>query len=99
VAAPTETPVADDSASLTVVPAGSTIKVDAQNLGPQPGRVSIVVGNLAMPGVVANWSDTAVNITLPQVEVTGPVRAKIVVRRANGSVANETPFQLTANTN
>ena len=35
--------------------------------------------------------------TLPQVEVTGPVRAKIVVRRADGSVANETPFELAAN--
>jgi hypothetical protein len=81
------------------VPAGATIKVDAQNLGPQPGRVSIVVGNLSLPGVVANWNDNAVNITLPLVEVTGPVRAKIVVRRANGSVANETPFELTASTN
>ncbi len=97
VAASTNQTVADDSASLTVVPAGATIKVDAQNLGPQPGRVSIVVGNLALPGVVANWSDNAVKITLPQVEVTGPVRAKIVVRRADGSVANETPFELAAN--
>jgi hypothetical protein len=99
VAAPTETPVSDESANLTVVPAGATIKLDAQNLGPQPGRVSVVVGNLAIPGVVANWSDKAVNITLPQVEVSGPVQAKIVVRRADGSVANETPFQLTSNTN
>ena len=84
--------------STVAVPAGATIKVDAQNLGPQPGRVSIVVGNLALPGVVANWSDNAVNITLPSVEVSGPVRAKIVVRRADGSVANETPFELAADT-
>jgi hypothetical protein len=98
VAAPTETPVSDDSANLTVVPAGATIKVDTQNLGSRPGRVSIVVGNLALPGVVANWSDNAVNITLPSVEVSGPVRAKIVVRRADGSVANETPFELAADT-
>jgi hypothetical protein len=98
VSAPANATVTDDSASLTVVPAGSTIKVDAQNLGLQPGRVSIVVGNLAFPGAIANWSDGAVNITLPQVEVTGPVRAKIVVRRADGSVANETPFELAATT-
>jgi hypothetical protein len=98
VAVPANAAVADDAASLTTVPAGATIKVDAQNLGPQPGRVSIVVGNLALPGVVANWSDNAVNITLPSVEVSGPVRAKIVVRRADGSVANETPFELAADT-
>ena len=98
VAAPANATVADDPASLTVVPAGATIKVDAQNLGLQPGRVSVVVGNLAIPGVVANWSDNAVNITLPSVEVSGPVRAKIVVRRADGSVANETPFELAADT-
>jgi hypothetical protein len=95
----TDTPVSDESANLTVVPAGATIKVDAQNLGGQPGRVSIVVGNLAFPGVVSNWSDNAVNITLPPVEVTAPVRATIVVRRPDGSVANETPFQLTASAN
>ena len=98
VAASANAVVADDSANLTVVPAGATIKVDAQNLGPQPGRVSIVVGNLALPGVVTNWGDNAVNITIPLVEVTGAVRAKIVVRRADGSVANETPFELSANT-
>jgi hypothetical protein len=98
VAASGNATVADDAGSLTTVPAGATIKVDAQNLGPQPGRVSIVVGNLALPGVVANWSDNAVNITMPLVEVTGAVRAKIVVRRADGSVANETPFELSANT-
>jgi hypothetical protein len=66
VAAPANATVSDDSGSLPVTPAGATIKGDAQSLGAQPGRVSIVVGSVAFPGVVANWSDNAVNIiTLP----------------------------------
>jgi hypothetical protein len=86
----------DQAASLTNVPAGATIKLDGSDFGAQQGRVSIVMGNLVLPTVVVNWSETEVSLTLPQVEMTAPEAAKFVVRRANGSVANETPFQLSA---
>jgi hypothetical protein len=98
-AAPDNALVPDDSANLTVVPAGATIKLDGQDFGPRPGRVDIVAGNLVLSGTVASWSENALNITLPRVGLTAPMKAKIVVHRADGSVANETPFQLAASSN
>ena len=86
----------DQAASLTTVPAGATIKLDGSNFGAQQGRVSIVMGNLVLPTVVVSWSENAVSLTLPPIEMTAPEAAKFVVRRANGSIANETPFQLSA---
>ena len=47
-----------------------------------------------LPASVVSWNEKTVSITVPQVELTGPMKAKFVVRRADGSVANETPFQL-----
>jgi hypothetical protein len=84
----------DDLAGLTNVPVGATIKLDAADLGAQPGRVSVVAGNLVLPASVVSWTEKTVSITVPQVELTGPTKAKFIVRRADGSVANETPFQL-----
>jgi hypothetical protein len=90
------TEVADGAASVMNVPAGATIKLDGSDFGAQQGRVSVVMGNLVLPTVVLSWSENAVSLTLPQVEMTGPGAAKFVVRRADGFVASETPFQLSA---
>jgi hypothetical protein len=57
------------------------------------GRVNIVVGSMVLPTDVVSWSEKAVNLTLPHLELSAPVHAKFVVRRANGSLAIETPFQ------
>lgn len=84
----------DQAASLTNVPAGSTIKLDGSDFGAQPGRVTIVAGNMILPTDVVSWTEKSVSLTLPQIEMPAPVQAKFVVHRANGSAAMETPFQL-----
>lgn len=86
--------VADANASLTNVPAGATIKLDGSDFGAQQGQVSIVVGNMVLPTDVVSWTEKSVSLKLPQLELTSPTHAKFVVRRANGSTAIETPFQL-----
>jgi hypothetical protein len=85
---------AGDAANLTNVPAGATIKLDGSDFGAQPGRVTIVAGNMILPADVVSWTEKSVSLTLPQVEMTAPMQAKFVVHRANGSAAMETPFQL-----
>ncbi len=49
---------------------------------------------MILPTEVVNWTEKSVSLTLPQIELTAPVQANFVVRRANGSTANETQFQL-----
>jgi hypothetical protein len=87
-------PANDEAASLTNVPAGATIKLDGSDFGAQPGRVTIVAGNMILPTDVVSWTEKSVSLTLPQIEMTAPMHAKFVVHRANGSAAMETPFQL-----
>jgi hypothetical protein len=94
VANPAAAAAVDDSAGLTNVPVGATIKLDAADLGAQQGRVNVVAGNLVLPASVVSWNEKAVSLTVPQIELTAPMKAKFVVRRADGSIANETPFQL-----
>jgi hypothetical protein len=85
---------AGDAANLTNVPAGATIKLDGSDFGAQPGRVTIVAGNMILPTDVVSWTEKSVSLTLPKLEMTAPMQAKFVVHRANGSAAMETPFQL-----
>jgi hypothetical protein len=89
-------PVVNETPALMQVPAGSTISLVGQGFGGQTGRVGVVAGDLLIPAQVVSWNDSSITVTLPQVGVNSAANAKFVVKRADGSMANEIKFQIVA---
>ncbi|MCE9548775.1 MAG: hypothetical protein K8T25_25125 [Planctomycetia bacterium] len=85
-----------EAANLMKVPAGATITLRGEGFGAQPGRVGIATGELLLAAKVVNWSDTAVQIEVPQVGLTAVAKAKFVVLKADGTLASEMAFELVA---
>jgi hypothetical protein len=83
-----------EAASLTKVPVGATITLHGKDFGMENGRVGVATGDLMLAAAVTNWSNEAVTLTVPQLALAAPAKAKFVVFRADGSVASEVPCEL-----
>jgi hypothetical protein len=90
-------PVDAESPTGRQVKVGSTITLSGSDFGDQSGLVGIAAGELMIPVQLVNWSDTSITITLPQVGlVNASAKAKVVVQRADGSVAKEMNVDMVA---
>ena len=91
----TESPAEPPRSKVTV---GSTLLVDGQTFGDKAGVARLRVSGLSMPIEVLEWTNGAVKIRLPQVELTSATNADIEVVRADGNVASKTGIELNAAT-
>jgi hypothetical protein len=53
------------------------------------------VSGLALPVDVIEWSETSVEIQLPKMDLSNPVKAELEVMRADGSLASKSGIELT----
>jgi hypothetical protein len=91
----TESPAEPPRSKVTV---GSTLLVDGQTFGDKAGVARLRVSGLSMPIEVLEWTNGAVKIRLPQVELTSATNADIELVRADGNVASKTGIELSAAT-
>jgi len=85
---------ANDS-SRSSVEVGSAIMLRSESLGAEKGIVRLRVSNMALPVETTEWSDTAVRVQMPTMDLAGPMNAEIEVLRADGSLATKSAIQLT----
>lgn len=81
---------------LPKVPVGSTLQLDGTGFGNEQGVARLRVSGLSLPVTVLEWSNTSAKVRLPEVEVTGAVKAEVEVLRADGSLASSTSMELIA---
>jgi len=79
-----------DPASLA---AGGEMILAGEGLGPQPGQVLVNVGGRELQAEVLGWYDLGVRINVPQVEITEPTSADVIVVRGDGAATN--PVKIT----
>ncbi|MGA2062988.1 MAG: hypothetical protein ABSG67_21150, partial [Thermoguttaceae bacterium] len=86
-----------DPAAFEVDPvrlaAGGEMVLAGEGLGPQPGQVLINVGGRELQAEVLGWYDLGVRINVPQVEVSEPTTADVIVVRGDGAATN--PVKIT----
>jgi hypothetical protein len=82
--------------SLPSVAVGSTLVLDGQVFGETQGSARLRVGGLSLPIEVLEWTNSSAKIRLPEVELTGAVKAEIEVLRSDGSMASKSAVELTA---
>jgi hypothetical protein len=74
---------------------GGEVLLAGEGLGPQPGRVLVVVNGQELDGEIAGWYDMGIRVTLPRIALAGPVDADLIVVRADGAAANPLSIALT----
>ncbi len=79
-----------DPSSLT---AGGEMILAGEGLGPQPGQVLVNVAGREMPAEVLGWYDLGVRINVPQIELSEPTPAEVIVVRGDGAATN--PIKIT----
>ena len=79
-----------DPSSLT--PGGEMI-LAGEGLGPQPGQVLINVAGRELQTKVLGWYDLGVRINVPQVQLSEPTPAEVIVVRGDGAATN--PIKIT----
>src|SRR5262249_39163444 len=81
---------------LLQVPAGATLTLQAQDLGPTAGQVVLHIDTLAMPAMVNEWKNDSVTATLPPMGVASPIKGELLIVKADGKVANTVKIELIA---
>lgn len=87
--------LAAEEPARTQIQIGSVLVLDGQPLGSTKGTVRLLVGNLAMPVEVLEWTSTAAKIRMPMMDLAGPMKADLEVLRADGSLASSSPIEVT----
>lgn len=72
----------------TVVNPGQTITVDGTNLGAARGQIQLQISGITLVANVSMWNDATVTATLPNMQLTEPVEAKLNIVRSDGTVAD-----------
>jgi hypothetical protein len=76
------------------LPSGGEMILAGEGLGPQPGQVLVNVGGRELQAEVLGWYDLGVRINVPQVEVSEPTSADVIVVRGDGAATNPVKFTL-----
>jgi hypothetical protein len=86
---------ATEEVSIPSVAIGSVIMLEGQSLGNDKGIVRLRLAELALPVEVLEWTNTSAKVRLPQMDLTGAMKAEIEVLRADGSLASKSAVRLT----
>ena len=75
---------------------GSELVLDGKEFGDATGGVRLLMGPLAVPVAINNWSANEVAVKLPMLELAGPADTEIIVFNAEGKVVTKTKIRLVA---
>lgn len=85
--------------TLTQVPVGSSITLQAMGLGDAPGRLIVVMDKVSLESQVVEWKLDGVTATLPMFNLAAPIPAELVIVRADGQPATSMKVELVPNLN
>jgi hypothetical protein len=91
---PAVMPVAATQPALPQLTPGTEVSISASQLGAASGQVAMQVGDLTLPVEIAQWSDSAAVVRLPMMMVAKPMAARLMVFRADGTLARAVDFEL-----
>jgi hypothetical protein len=89
--APTTTVVAAEK--LPQVPVGSTLTLNAANLGAK-GQTLLLVDKLTLGVQIEDWTADHATVTLPLLGISGPTKAEIVLVKTDGYAASKVKVEL-----
>ncbi|MDX1945023.1 MAG: hypothetical protein SFU86_06420 [Pirellulaceae bacterium] len=92
-AAVTEVKLAE---KLLQVPVGSTVTLQAKDLGEKPGQVLLVMEKLTLGTQLNEWKPDQVNLTLPLMGIGEPTKAELVIVKPDGQIATSVKVELIA---
>lgn len=78
-----------------IIPAGSTMNLAGEGLGPEPGRVVVHAAGLEWEATIEGWSELGVRVALPALPVADDSPAEILLIRGDGAVTNPLSITLT----
>jgi len=73
---------------------GEPFQLPAQGLGVEQGRAAVKVGAAIHDCPVTAWCDAGFDAMLPEIALTGPVAAELIVAFADGTLAAALPVEL-----
>ncbi|MEN6407229.1 MAG: hypothetical protein ABFC77_12255 [Thermoguttaceae bacterium] len=85
-------PAAFDLEPGTAKP-GDDLVLAGEGFGPEPGRLLVSLGGRSMDAELLGWYDLGVRWTVPNLTLTGPTEAEVMVVRGDGAVSN--PLKIT----
>jgi len=74
---------------------GGEIILAGEGLGPQPGQVLVNVAGRELQAEVLGWYDLGVRVNVPQIELSEPTPAEVIVVRGDGAATNPIKITLT----
>lgn len=88
-----------DTTPRPKVTVGSTLLVDGQTFGDKQGTARLRVGGATLKIEVVEWTNSAVKIRLPQLDLDSATNADIEVVKADGTLAAKTGIELNTGDN
>jgi hypothetical protein len=79
---------------LPQVPVGSTLTLNAANLGLAKGQTLLLVDKLTLGVQIDDWAGDHATVTLPMLGISGPTAAEIVLVKADGNAASKVKVEL-----
>jgi hypothetical protein len=92
---PAASPLIATAEKLPEVPVGSTVTLNGKDLG-ATGQVLLIVEKLTLGVHVDDWAGDHATATLPQLAISSPLPAEIVLVKADGYAASTVKVQLVA---
>ena len=80
---------------LPAVPAGSTLSLPGNFMGPVAGHVFLVLNEVKLPAQIVSWSPNGVTVTLPPMAVKQPSPARLDVILPHGQTISKVKILLT----
>lgn len=72
---------------LPSAPAGSTLTLPSNFLGPEPGSAFMVLQDIKLPARIEEWTESSVTLMLPPMQIRHPLRVCIDVVTPHGKLA------------
>lgn len=80
---------------LASAPAGSTLTLPCNFLGPEAGSAFLVFNDIKLPVCIDNWQETTVTLTMPPMTLRRPLRVSIDVVTPHGKLVIRKPLLIT----
>jgi hypothetical protein len=85
---------AADGDKLPKVPVGTTLTLQAKDLGDRAGQILLVMDKITLGIQVNEWNNDYASATLPVVGIAGGTPSEIVLVRADGQPASSVKVEL-----
>ncbi len=83
---------------VTAAAPGALVSIAGEGFGPEPGRLIVSVNGEQTEAMVYGWYDLGVQFELPNVPVTEPTDAEVLVVRGDGAASNPVTVRLAPET-